>query len=572
MKQLGTDTTMRPILILRPSCLRALLSTLFATFWLVAASAQVPPLPEEDPAEAVQDTVVPDPFGRETPRGMVEGLIEALGAGDVERALAYVELSGLPDRVRLQAGAQLVTALETVLDRSGEIVPGYWLSTDPEGLQDDDLPPGVDVFAQVHKGDEEIPLTAHRVEGPEGEMIWLVSLEALETVLETVSFTRVGFVDRVMPEAWAEIRLGGAPLSHWIALGLLALVALALARTVVGAATGLAGRVPTPLDDSRQAEIARTVRFPLSLLLGCILYGTGLRLLGVSIVARSLAAPILELAVWVSLAALAWRLIDGFASVSLEGMSRRGRLGAVSVVTLLRRAGKVMVLFLAALAIFTSLGVDLTGWLAAFGLGGLAIALGAQKTIEHFVGSVSLIADRPIRVGDFCAVDGVQGTVEDIGMRSTRLRTIERTLVTIPNGVLSSARIENYGSRDHYLFKRVLNLRYETTADQMRELLEHLRQLLLRDRRVMADPARVRFVNFGPSSLDIEIFAYVTAVDYNEFLATAEDLQLEILEIVSASGTSFAFPSTTVYLEGGGEMSASPATSLAARDRRFRSA
>ena len=559
---------MKPTLPLH--ALSALLAALAATLWITAASAQVPPFPEDDLAEVVEEEAVRDAFGRETPRSMVDGLIEALGAGDVEQALPYLDLSSLPEATRETAGAQLAAMLETVLDRSGEIVPGYWLSADPEGLQDDDLPPGIDVFAQVRRGEEEIPLTAHRVEGPEGEMIWLVSPEALETVLETINTTHVGFVDRVMPEAWAGIRLGGAPLSHWIALSLLVFVTLALARAIVSAVTGLAGRVPTPLDDSRQAEIAQAIRLPLSLLLACILYGAGLRLLGVSIVARSLAAPILEVAVWVSLAALVWRLVDGFALVSLEGMSRRGRLGAVSVVTLLRRAGKVMVLFLAALAIFASLGVDLTGWLAAFGLGGLAIALGAQKTIEHFVGSVSLIADRPIRVGDFCAVDGVQGTVEDIGMRSTRLRTNERTLVTIPNGVLSSARIENYGSRDHYLFKRVLNLRYETTAEQMREVLDRLRQLLLGDRRVMAEPARVRFVNFGPSSLDVEIFAYVTAVDYDEFLAIAEDLQLEILEIVPACGTSFAFPSTTVYLEGAGGSSVRSTSAASGPERKAR--
>lgn len=555
----------------RPALPYLILHFLLAALWFTAASAQVPSVPEAAPAEVAEDEIDPDPFGRETPRGMVDGLIEALGAGEVGQVLPYLDLSSIPEPERAQVGAQLAAALKIVLDRSGEIVPGYWLSTDPEGLQDDDLPPGVDVFAQVRRGDAEIPLTAHQVAGPDGETIWLVSPEALQTAIEVLNTTRVGLVDRVMPEAWAEIRLGGAPLSHWIALGLLVLVALALARLVVSTVTGVAGRVPTPLDDDRQAEIARAVRLPLTLLLACILYGAGLRLLGVSIVARAVAAPILEIAVWVALAALAWRLIDGFASVSLEGMSRRGRLGAVSVVTLLRRAGKVVVLFLGALAIFTSLGVDLTGWLAAFGLGGLAIALGAQKTIEHFVGSVSLIADRPIRVGDFCSVDGIQGTVEDIGMRSTRLRTIERTLVTIPNGVLSSARIENYGSRDHYLFKRVLNLRYETTAEQMREVLDRLRQLLLEDRRVMADPARVRFVNFGPSSLDVEIFAYITAVDYNEFLATSEDLQLAILEIVPACGTSFAFPSTTVYLESAGEGSASQATPLPARERRSRS-
>ena len=264
---------------------------------------------------------------------------------------------------------------------------------------------------------------------------------------------------------------------------------------------------------------------------------------------------------------LAWRAVDAAATVWLDSMSRRGQLGAISAVTLLRRAGKLTVVFLAVLAAFTSLGVDLTGWLAAFGLGGLAIALGAQKTIEHFIGSVALVADRPVRVGDFCAVDGIMGTVEDIGMRSTRLRTIERTLVTIPNGIMSSARIENYGSRDQYLFKRVLNLRYDTSADQMREVLKRLRHLLLSDIRVTAEPARVRFVAFGPSSLDIEIFAYVAAIDFDEFLATAEDLHLQILEIIPECGTGFAFPSTTVYLEGAGTLALSRARQAAEEDR-----
>lgn len=534
------------------STLRILLVALLATLWSAAAQAQVPPVPPAEETEAAPEgEPASDPLGRETPRGTVDGLLTALGTDDLELASAYLDLSGAPEELRERIGTRLAAALETVLDRSGEIVPSYRLSTEPSGLEDDGLVQGADVFAEVDLGEEEVELTVHRVPGPDGAEVWLVSPEALERVSRLVGATSVGLVDRITPEAWDGIDLAGAPLGHWIALAVLALLSLALARAAVGAGSSAVSHIRL-FRGASGLRLARGIRLPLGVLLACILFAMSVRLLGISIVARAYVGPWIEIVAWLALAALAWAAVDAVATLWLTGMSRRGRLGAVSVVTLLRRAAKALVAFLAAVAIFTSLGVDLTGWLAAFGIGGLAIALGAQKTIEHLVGSVSLVADRPIRVGDFCQVDGVQGTVEDIGMRSTRLRTIERTLVTIPNGVLSSARIENYGSRDQYLFKRVLGLRYDTTAAQMREVLDRLRRLLREDPRVTDDPARVRFTAFGPSSLDVEIFAYVVAADYDEFLAIAEELHLAILEAVPACGADFAFPSQTVYLEGPG--------------------
>lgn len=210
-------------------------------------------------------------------------------------------------------------------------------------------------------------------------------------------------------------------------------------------------------------------------------------------------APYIEIVSWLAIGWIVWRAIDAMARVSLVRMTRTGRLGAVSVVTMVRRAAKTLVVVVASIAMFNSLGIDLTGWIAAFGLGGLAFALGAQKTIEHFVGSLTLIADQPVRVGDFCQVDGLMGTVEDIGMRSTRLRTLDRTLVTIPNGLMSQARIENYASRDQFRFAPVINLVYETTPEQMRAVLWRLRGMLEADARVTDDPRRVRFTGFGPS-------------------------------------------------------------------------
>lgn len=164
------------------------------------------------------------------------------------------------------------------------------------------------------------------------------------------------------------------------------------------------------------------------------------------------------------------------------------------------------------------------------------------------MGSVTLVADQPVRVGDFCKVGDTVGTVEQIGMRSTRIRTNDRTIVTIPNGEFSSLKIENYAHRDRFWFHPILTLRYETTPDQIRFLLVQLRSVLISHPKVDPDPARVRFIELGAHSLNIEIFAYIHASDYSGFLEIKEDLFLRMMDVVEASGTGFAFPSQTLYV------------------------
>ena len=147
-----------------------------------------------------------------------------------------------------------------------------------------------------------------------------------------------------------------------------------------------------------------------------------------------------------------------------------------------------------------------------------------------------------------CKFGDTLGTVEDIGIRSSRIRTLDRTLVTVPNSQMASSSIENYSRRDKYWFHPKLTLRYDTTPDQMRYVLVRLRELLYAHPCVSPDPARARFVGFGSESLDIEVFAYVTASTFDEFLEVQEDLSLRIMEVVAEAGCAFAFPSRTLYL------------------------
>jgi len=193
------------------------------------------------------------------------------------------------------------------------------------------------------------------------------------------------------------------------------------------------------------------------------------------------------------------------------------------------------------------LGVPLYGVLAGLGVGGVAIALAAQPTIENLIGGLSLFADKPIRVGDFCKYGADLGTVEAIGMRSTRIRGIDRTLTTIPNAVFSKMPVVNLTKRDRMLIKSVIGVRYETSPEQLRYLLIKIRELLLGHPRIHPDPARARFIGYGASSLDIEVFAYVTTSDWAEFLGIREDVLLRIMDIIKESGTGFALPSQTLY-------------------------
>jgi MscS family membrane protein len=206
------------------------------------------------------------------------------------------------------------------------------------------------------------------------------------------------------------------------------------------------------------------------------------------------------------------------------------------------RAVKITLFVLAATAVVGSWGYNTSTILAGLGIGGIAIALAAQKTIENLFGGVAVVSDRPVVVGDFCKFGDRVGTVEDIGLRSTRVRTLDRTLVSIPNAEFSSIVLENFSQRDKVLFHTTLNLRRDTRPDQVRKVLDAIRQILTEDHIVEVGPIPVRFIGAGQYSMDVEIFAYIKTANYDEFLKIQQDLLLRILDEISAAGTALALP------------------------------
>lgn len=216
------------------------------------------------------------------------------------------------------------------------------------------------------------------------------------------------------------------------------------------------------------------------------------------------------------------------------------------------------------------LGVPLYGIVAGLGVGGLALALSAQPTIENLIGGLSLFADKPIAVGDFGKYGDSLGTVEAIGLRSTRIRGIDRTLTTIPNATLSKMPIVNFARRDRMLIQTVIGVRYETTSDQLRYVLATLRKMLLGHPRIDPETARVRFVGFGASSLDIEVFAYAMTRNLPEFLSIREDVFLRVIDIIEQSGAAIAFPSQTLYFSRDGGLDDGKARAAESQVRQWR--
>jgi MscS family membrane protein len=222
-----------------------------------------------------------------------------------------------------------------------------------------------------------------------------------------------------------------------------------------------------------------------------------------------------------------------------------------------RAVGTVAALVLA-FEVAHRVGIPVYGLVAGAGVGGLAVALAARSTLENFMGALNLFADHPVRVGDICrygeaAESGWHpvGRVESIGLRSTKIRKFDRTLITIPNAEFAQLHIVNFGKCDRMLLSTTLGLRYETSDDQLRFVLAELRELLHAHPKTIhtvSDPIRVRFVGYGDYSLNVAIRAYIRSTDYNEFLAIQEDILLRMMKLVGRAGTGFAFPSRTLYL------------------------
>lgn len=559
------------IMILRMHSTRLTISTFY--FFLALTGTSIPAFTQIIPDTSSKEQEAPvrefpeDTLNRRTPRGTVNGFIKAVAEQNFTRAGRYLNLD--PSMSGEKDTEELVQVLQRLLDRGGQIMPYSWISTDPAGRTDDELPPELDRVGTVTIEGESVDLYVEETTGPEGGPIWLFSAETMERIA-AADIEQDLVVEQILPDYFQETTWSGIPVGHWLLMVLLILPAYFAAWIIIRGIKYIIRLFWAKARTEPTAGIIYAFALPIRIYLAVWLFIILTQQLGISILLRQRLSGVTIIIGLVAVLILLWRLTDYMSIFGKRQMSMRGKASMVSVILFLRRVIKIAIVVFGIIAILGAIGVDVTTGLAALGIGGIALALGAQKTVENFVGSVTLVADQPVRVGDFCKVGDTVGTVESIGMRSTRIRTNDRTIVTIPNGEFSSTRIENYAHRDRFLIHKVIGVRYETTPDQIRYLLVELRSILYSHPLVDPNPARIRFLGFGDSSLDLEIFAFINANGFDQYLEVKEDLYLRMMDVIAASGTDFAFPSQTLYFAKDGGVSEEKTREAEERVRQWR--
>jgi MscS family membrane protein len=506
----------------------------------LCASAQI--LPSAKPATPPANK---DPLDRDSPQSSVVAFLEAAHAQNYSKAMRYLDLRNMPEDQRLADGTELVRELQTILDRDTQFDVAN-LSRNPEGDLSDNLAANRERVDTFHVNGQTLELDLERISLHSGLSVWLFSSDSVAKIPIIAQMTNNSVIERHLPLPLVNWQLIDTPLWRWIGLALLAFALAAFSKLLSRFALWLTQQSVRSIAPNWDLSLLPTFVGPLRLLLSVSLFRAGMEWFAPSALLRLYLGRVLAALFFWGVFWLCAVIIDAILRHLRTRLEARHRSFSYSVLPLSARVAKVLVLVLIIAAVLSAWGYNTTTLLAGLGIGGVALALASQKTIENLFGSIAVISDRPVSVGDFCKFGSNMGTVEDIGLRSTRIRTLDRTVVTVPNGSFSTMTLENFDRRDKTLFHVTLNLRRNTMPDQMRTLLQSITKLLKDNSKFETGALPVRFVGVGSYSLDIEIFIYVLTVDGDEFMKIQQDLLLAIMDAVETAGTALAVPTQAV--------------------------
>jgi MscS family membrane protein len=471
-----------------------------------------------------------DQLGRNTPQESVFQFLEACHARDYTKALRYLDLRKMPPADRAKNGPDLARQLEDLLDDTPFDIT--MLSRDPEGDLTDGLADNRELLDTFQVDKEAVDLQLERVELKPGYHVWLVSADSVALIPKAHQLVAETPFEKKLPQRLVTFEILDTPVWRWIALVLLApvlwIVAGLLSKAVVAA--------------MRLVVNAPAFRGPVRIGLVAAGFRGAMQIAPPATLSRLFLEHALDL---IFILVVAWAgavVIDLVAERWGSRLNPRVHALSYSMLPLGRQILKLSLFLVAILSILSVWGYNTSTILAGIGVGGLAVALAAQKTIENLFGGLSVIGDRPVLVGDVCRFGDRIGTVTHIGLRSTRIRTPDRTIISVPNGQFSSMALENISGRDKIWFHPTLNLRRDTTSEQLLLVLSSFREILTDHPKVETGKIPVRFIGVGPYSLDIEMFAYVTTSDNDEFLALQQELLLKMLRAVEQAGTALAVP------------------------------
>jgi MscS family membrane protein len=512
--------------------------------WLPQSSQTAIPVAAATPESFVTQS---DPLGRDTPRGAVAGFLAAVESHDFDRAGQFLSTSENPDEL-----SELAGQLAYVLNNSHLRLNN--LSNRPEGTDQPGLSRGSERIGAVSGEAGAVNIDLSRVQRGQ-EWIWLFSPETLREIPSAYEFMRDASFDRHLPSFLTRPMWLFVPLWKYLALALGFLVAALAAYALLPSLRRLLLHFFAKQTAAEGMQLVKRIARPLSALVWLAMAQTMVALSGLPLLAR---ARWYEIASKLGIAGFVWLIL---ALVNVTALAYRWRIDrsdsveTMAVVRLIQRTVSFFCIFIGVVLVLRLAGYDVSAFVAGLGVGGLAIAFAAQKTLENLFGGIMLILDKPIRVGDQCRIGDNVATVQDIGLRSTRLRTAERTIMTVPNGQFSTMILDNLTMRDMIQFRHVLGIRMETGVEQLEELMEELRALLATDSMIDPPSCRVRLIRVDGRSLDIELHCMIKTRDPVEFLRIQESLLLQSLRILDARGVSLARP-FYLKMEGNAGLSA----------------
>ena len=487
---------------------------------------------------------ISDPLGRSTPRGTVVGFLQAAQSGNYKLAANYLQLS---KNLRASQGEQLARDLHILMDRAftGKV---NMISEKREGSTQLGVPADRERIGVFQVDSSEYDVVLARAVDPTVGDVWLFSSATLEDVPDLAEQLKIRSVEPGLPTFLVSHRIFSAPLWIWLAFLLLIPIAYGVSWLLIRFARIGKHSWGTWRKHPERNSAESSLAPPATLILTDFLHQMGVAFLGLPLLYRVYYHQAAGIILVAALGWLVFRWINRWAERErLRAMLGTG-LRQGSLILLGQRMFKVLVAIVVGLTILRILNFDMTTAVAGLGITSIAIAFAAQKSLENLFGGIMVLSDEVIRVGETCRLGDKVGTVEDISLRSTRIRTPDRVELSVPNGVLANMNVENLSRRDKNLFQTKIGLRYETTPDQIRSILDSISRLLAEHPKVDPTVRRVRFIGFGESSLDLEIFCLILTRDWNEFMEIREGLLLKIMDLVTDNGSSLAFPSRTLYL------------------------
>ncbi|WP_238033891.1 mechanosensitive ion channel domain-containing protein [Psychrobacter sp. Ps4] len=486
-------------------------------------------------SEESASTPIPDSFGRDTPRHTVQGFISALGENDYLLASNYLNLS------KSDNPTTIVRQFKQALDAGGRFQPDLQINNTPEGNLTDQLPPSQENVGAINVGEKSVPLILERVVSKQGEQYWQFSTDTLSSVPEVIQNTEPTLVSRYTFDSLEGKKLFGYQVADLAAALMMTVGSFVFTYIMVWLLYHLlriiyprVRGVPLPLPDK--------VVLPLAVVIMALILSEVMVYAGVSVTLREPINRFTEIASWLALTWLLLRVIDAIFTRAVNLSYKKNYTERVSILGLLRKVVKALLLIFAVIVIFGNLGFDLTTGIAALGVGGLALALGAQKTIENLVGSVVVVADSPVRIGDYCKFGTYEGTVIDIGIRSSRVRTLTRTVVTVPNGDFSSMQIENFTSRDMFRFFHQLYIKRTADIDVVFKMVKDLDEFIDEHYLTNQEWNQVNILELRQDCYIIQLQAYVNANGVTEFYDKQNVLFVDLLNQVAKYDVEHALP------------------------------